>query len=319
MSDTLMYQQEAICQKLQSLVSAILSHIDNYNTKFPSQISTLSNLLTPLTAHPIIKATLGDSHQPTPSSPPTDLQIIQSFLASLTKLVTDLQKKVNPTPPKSSAKAPQAPSRLAQKTYLAITRSKPTCHSVVVSLANLKLAHKVWPTLEVICNGLNAQLAELSPTHPKIATVHWTAKGNLIIFRSPSASPSSLQTAAPHISNILSNAFQLPPNSPLPPARTNSKWSKITLNSIPTGTSTNRGPYSPQECHAALIAHNSSYTTLTIMQLPSWVHSSSSYTPGTSSSLCIAFKDKDRTKLRMLLANHYLFCFSNRATVHKWK
>jgi hypothetical protein len=80
-----------------------------------------------------------------------------------------------------------------------------------------------------------------------------------------------------------------------------------------------QGSLLPQECHVALIAHNPSYASLTITQLPSWVRSPSSYTPGTSSSLCIAFEDQDGIKLRILLTNCYLFCFSNRATVRKWK
>jgi len=55
------------------------------------------------------------------------------------------------------------------------------------------------------------------------------------------------------------------------------------------------------------------------MQKPSWVRPPTSYTPGSISSLSVAFEDPDSSKLKVLLAECYLYAFSNRASVRKWK
>ena len=78
-------------------------------------------------------------------------------------------------------------------------------------------------------------------------------------------------------------------------------------------------PLPPNECHRVLTASNPTYAALTIMQKPSWVHPPTSYTPGSVSSLSVAFEDPDGSKLKVLLAEHYLYAFGNRASVHKWK
>ena len=45
------------------------------------------------------------------------------------------------------------------------------------------------------------------------------------------------------------------------------------------------GPFTFDECHQSLIAHNPSYAALRITQKPSWVHSSTTLTADTHSSL----------------------------------
>ena len=77
--------------------------------------------------------------------------------------------------------------------------------------------------------------------------------------------------------------------------------------------------YSPNKCHTALAAINPSYSTLTIMQKPSWVHPPSSYKQDAVSSLSVAFEDPDGTKSKALLAECHLYLFGTRATVKKWK
>jgi len=131
----------------------------------------------------------------------------------------------------------------------------------------------------------------------------------------------ALKKAPPpsHISASLSCSFNLPSNSPLPQPRPNTKWSKITINGVPTGASNDRSPLSPDECHMALAASNPSYTSLSITQKPSWVRPPSSYKPGSISSLSLAFEDPDGSKLRVLLAECYLYALGNRASVLKWK
>src|SRR5260221_7674053 len=63
-----------------------------------------------------------------------------------------------------------------------------------------------------------------------------------------------LLSAAPHINAILSTTLKLPSHSPFAQPQANIKWSKITINSVPTGTSPTRAPYTPEECHVALAA-----------------------------------------------------------------
>ena len=172
---------------------------------------------------------------------------------------------------------------------------------------------------EVLCQTLNKDLAAITPPQVQLVATRWTAKGNLVITGGPAVTPHTLQLAAPHISTSLLHSFNLPTNSPLPQPRPNTKWSKITINGIPTGTTHDRSPLSPDECHMALAALNPSYASLSIIQKPSWVRPPSSYKPGSVSSLSVAFEDPDGSKLRVLLAECYLYALGNRASVLKWK
>ena len=138
----------------------------------------------------------------------------------------------------------------------------------------------------------------------------------------PSATPHSLQLAAPHISNILCTSLPLSSSTPLPQPRANIKWSKILLNGVPTRASNDSGsvgPASSDLCHTILVQINPSYTSLTITQKPSWVCPPFFYSSNSVSSLFFAFEDPDGTKLKSLLAEHYLYSFGHRAQVKKWK
>ncbi|KAH9963468.1 hypothetical protein BJV74DRAFT_870909 [Russula compacta] len=53
--------------------------------------------------------------------------------------------------------------------------------------------------------------------------------------------------------------------------RSNVRWSKILIHSIPTGVSEEQVAFSPEECHKALTKENPMYTTLTVTQPPSWI------------------------------------------------
>ena len=85
------------------------------------------------------------------------------------------------------------------------------------------------------------------------------------------------------------------------------------------GTLKNSPAFPPDRIHTALSAINPTYASLTVTQKPSWVCPPSSYAPGTISSLSVAFEDPDGSKLKALLAEHYLYIFGNRASVKKWK
>jgi len=173
--------------------------------------------------------------------------------------------------------------------------------------------------LEILCQNLNKDLAAVTPPQVQLLATRWTAKGNLVITGGPAATPHTLQLAAPHISASLSCSLHLSSDTPISQPRPNTKWSKITINSVPTGASQARSPYSPNECHVALAASNPTYASLSITQQPSWVCPPTSYKSGSISSLSVAFEDPDGRKLKVLLAKCYLYAHGNRATVLKWK
>jgi hypothetical protein len=67
------------------------------------------------------------------------------------------------------------------------------------------------------------------------------------------------------------------------------------------------------------VAINPSYASLTVTQKPSWVRPPASYILGSIFSLTLAFENPDGSKLKALLAEHYLYIFGNRTSVKKWK
>ena len=219
---------------------------------------------------------------------------------------------------KSKQKA-AAPHKPPTRTFSATAGARPPNPSLLVDLAKLCIGKEGRVKPEILCHALNKELAAVTPPQVQLVAVRWTAKGNLVITGGPAATPHTLQLAAPHISTSLPHLLNLPSNSPLPQPRPNTKWSKITINGVPTGASTDRSPLSPDECHTALAASNPSYASLSITQKPSWVRPPNSYPPGAVSSLSVAFEDPDGSKLKVLLAERYLYALGNRASVLKWK
>jgi hypothetical protein len=278
-------------------------------------------------AHPVIKELLSQSESPAQakslSTQTLELKQIQDTLSMLSKAVERLSKGNTPSNnPNTNSRKKQKSGEKAKppkRTYSAVAGSRPPNPSLVVDLAHLNLPVEGRLRPELICETLNKKLGEVSPPQVQLAAVRWTAKGNLIITAGPSSTPVSLLSAAPHINAILSTTLQLPSHSPFTQPRANTKWSKISINGVPTGASPTRTPYTPEECHAALAAINPTYASLQITQKPSWVRPPSSYSHGSASSLSVAFEDPDGTKMKALLAERYLYAFGNRATVKKWK
>ena len=188
-----------------------------------------------------------------------------------------------------------------------------------MDLATLGIKKEDQVKPEILCNALNKELAAITPPQVQLVAIRWTVKGNLVITGGPTATPHTLQLAAPHISTSLFNSLNPSFDSHLPQPRPNTKWSKICINGVPMGMLANGSPLPPDECHRALTASNPSYASLSIMPKPSWVHPPTSYKPGSVSSLSVAFEDPDGSKLKMLLAERYLYAFGNRASVRKWK
>src|SRR5712691_1649962 len=289
--------------------------------------ATIMPYLCTFIAHPVIAKLISQGKAPAPvdDAPPIipELKQIQDTLGMLSKAVECLSKgnppSKNPSPStrkkqKGGESKPQPP-----RTYSAVAGSRPPNPSLVVDLAHMEFPDGSRPRPESICEVLNKKLGEVTPPQAQLAAVRWTAKGNLVITAGPSSSPVSLLSAAPHINAILSTTLKLPSHSPFTQPRANIKWSKITINGVPTGASSTRNPYTPEECHAALAAINPTYTSLQITQKPSWVRPPSSYNHGSASSLSVAFEDPDGSKAKTLLAERYLYAFGNRASTKKWK
>jgi len=152
-----------------------------------------------------------------------------------------------------------------------------------------------------------------------ISAIRWTAKGNLVVIGSSNVTLHQLQMAATVIAQAFVSSYSATVTPSPPPTWANVKWSKLLINGLPTGMSNSWEVFTPEECHQTLIANNSSYAILPIMQKPSWVRSPSSYKADSSSSLIVAFEDPDGERLKSLLAARYLFAFGTRATAKKWK
>jgi hypothetical protein len=245
----------------------------------------------------------------------------QVTLSNLNRSIQSIQKQLDKianskgNPP---AKGSKGNSKPPPKTFSAIAGARPPNPNLVVDLAHLRLADEDRPKLEIICGTLNMRLGNISLPQAMLAAVRWTAHGNLVVTGAPNATSHSLQAAAPYISTILTQAFKLPSDHALP-ARPNVKWSKLTINSVPTGASDTCGAYTHTENHNSLKMNNPTYTALTVTQQPSWVCPPTSYSPGAVSSLSVAFKDPDSSKLKAILAEHYLYIHSHRASICKWK
>ncbi|KAH9954219.1 hypothetical protein BC827DRAFT_1272784 [Russula dissimulans] len=173
--------------------------------------------------------------------------------------------------------------------------SRPSNHSLMVGLGKLDITADNRPKPEII------------------------SKGNLVVTGGANVTPQALLLAAPHINETIAKNLKLPATSPPPTIRANTKWAKITINGAPTGKTATRGPFTPDECHAALAAVNPYYATLLITQKPSWVPPPTSYKEGAISSLSIAFEDLDGARLRTLFVDRYIFFHGNRTSIKKWK
>ncbi|KAH9053894.1 hypothetical protein EDB87DRAFT_1704343 [Lactarius vividus] len=153
-----------------------------------------------------------------------------------------------------------------------------------------------------------------------LSAARWTAKANLVLTAGPDTTAHHLNTASHIISEALAVYLSADTTSPLPVlARENCKWGRLTINGIPTGASLTRGPYSPSELHAALLADNPAYRMLRLTQAPSWVRAPHTYTPGSVSSCVISFEDPSGDSLRGLMAGRTLFAFGHSGELKRWK
>ena len=150
----------------------------------------------------------------------------------------------------------------------------------------------------------------------RVSAAKWAPSGNLVVFAGPDTNLTQLQQSH----HIITSAIEAALPQPVPLAsRPNVKWSKLLINSVPTGVTASALAHSHEECHQALLRDNPSYRRLRVTQLPSWVKKPSLYEPNSSSSLVVSFEDPDGSSLSSLLAARHLFGFGAQLTVRKWR
>ncbi|KAH9175829.1 hypothetical protein EDB89DRAFT_1903644 [Lactarius sanguifluus] len=244
-------------------------------------------------------------------------------------LPTPVPAKAQP----ASAKAKSAPA----PTPAPVTRptpppaSKPTFASMVKTPAWPSLVMSLHPPVagatipqavrrspQEIVGHLNAVLS--SEGHQvTLSAARWTAKNNLVVTAGPDTTAHHLTSSSHLISDSLATYLSTD-QSPLPvQARENCKWARLLINGIPTGVSLTRGPYSPSELTAALHADNPVCRGLRMTLPPSWVRAPSLYTPGSTLSVVLTFKDPSGDSLQSLLAERTLFAFGHSGELKCWK
>ncbi|KAH9022702.1 hypothetical protein EDB85DRAFT_2186399 [Lactarius pseudohatsudake] len=224
-----------------------------------------------------------------------------------------------PVPAPAPVSRPTPPP--AKPSFASMAKA-PARPSLVVSLrppvAGASHPPAVRRSPQEIVEHLNAVLAP-EDHRVTLSAARWTAKNNLVVTAGPDTTAHHLTSASHLISDCLAT-FLSADQSPLPvQTRENCKWARLLVNGIPTGVSLTRGPYSPSELHAALLADNPAYQGLRLTQPPSWVRAPSTYTPGSVSSLVLTFEDPLGDSSRSLLAERSLFAFGHSGELKRWK
>jgi hypothetical protein len=318
-------------QQLTGVLNSAASGIETLIALTPGQTKEVQDIITNFLANTTITKLMGTTHSSPPlTTPPPDMtEALKTIMSSLTALQkassigTPAGKPTSTSKPDSNphaldnrAKGKSNPSTFAQ------AAASPPRPSMVVSLAHVSWTDNK-PTPAQVCNGINCALEVSDNDQVCISATRWTARDNMILTGGPNTMAQHLQQATPTICHHLATTYLTsdePDSPPSPPTiRPNVKWSKLLINSVPTGVSPLTKAMTPDECNTALISDNPSYATLNITQKPNWVHNPTSYTEGAVSSLIVAFEDPDSSLARGLQANKVLFIFGHCTTLRKWK
>ncbi|KAH9031493.1 hypothetical protein EDB85DRAFT_2146044 [Lactarius pseudohatsudake] len=268
-----------------------------------------------------------------PPPPTTDSNALLAELNHLKETLTALQTSVAHLERQIAAAAPSATSclTLASTSKPASTTSTPSTPpathpttlnpslrpSIIARTTTKDPANHTPP--HVLCNTINKSL-QFSPHSPvHISSAKWTAKGNLVLTGGHANTLQQLLSARSKISESITSNFPNACERSMPLCiEANVSWSKVLVNNVPTGVSSNRGPWTPDECHEALTADNPRYARLNIMQKPSWVKHPDAYGENTTSSLVFAFEDLEGCFTRDLINSKSMYIFGTRATVKPW-
>ena len=224
-------------------------------------------------------------------------------------------------PSKASPPHPPCPTSYAAAMAQQPKPKPVTRPSLVISLRHATLASNLKaqaqlqaPSLVEACNEVLQ--SDARHANVRISAAKWAPSGNLVVFAGPDTNLTQLQSSHHIITSAIEAA--LPEPTPLA-SHPNVKWSKLLINSVPTGATEISPANTREECHQALLHDNPSYRRLRITQLPSWVRKPSEYKPHSASSLVVAFEDPDGSALSSLIAARHLYGFGSQLTIRKWK
>ncbi|KAI0282648.1 hypothetical protein BC826DRAFT_1110719 [Russula brevipes] len=312
-------------QRIAGSLVSIISAVQELLSSAPDTALELRPTFLQFYAHPISALILG---LPSHSTPQTSLPNQQQFdkitntLSTLMKTVEGLrappaakpQKHDSPPMPTKATPAGTGKHSAPMPTYAAkaAVQVRP---SLVYSPAT-SIHSDARPKPSEICHLLNAGLLKTQYAQVQIAAARWTAKGNLVLTAGHNTTQPQLQFSSALIKKFLNDFLS---NTAPTTIRANVRWSKILLNSVPTGAAEGRVPHTPSQCHAALQATNPLYAQLSVTQLPSWVRAPNNFAPHSHSSLVFSFEDPDGTQEKALMAIRQLYIFGTVATTKKWK
>ena len=300
----------------------------------PRYFAPLRDIFLSFHAQPTFQMLLGLPSHSTPATPPQSDQLkaelleMKSSIQALSKAVTDLQPKVQGAPaPSPPTKTPPPKGKPGAQGKGPTQTPTPTYASKAALLARPSLVLELGVTNtdnqfeESIIASLNSTLAETGYDEVKISALRYTKKGNLVL----TAHHDTTQTQLSHATSAIQTFFRevyadsLQKTFDNIQSRANVRWSKILINSVHVRIADHRGPYTLDECHRSLVAHNPSYAALKVTQKPSWVRPPSTYKASDRSSLVFAFEDPDGSAWKLLLASKQLFILGTRAKVTYWK
>ena len=276
---------------------------------------------------------------PKPTALSTDIKDMKVTLATIQRTVATLQCQLAQVTPSEPLRAPDNTSRqtfpdpntttpppnlptiptILPTSTVINARATPSRPSITIHTTTRNPTN--CPPLHVLCSTINNTLRHSTHPHIHISSAKWTAKGNIVLTGGHSNTYDQLAWAYNLISNSIISNFPTIREHPLTETldiTANVNWTKILVNGVPTGVDSNRGPWTPDECHEALIADNPQYAALTVTQRPSWVKPPATYKTNTSSSLVFAFEDPLGEFRQTLADNKYLYIFGACATVKPW-
>ncbi|KAH8988721.1 hypothetical protein EDB86DRAFT_3081364 [Lactarius hatsudake] len=247
------------------------------------------------------------------------LQTLEDSLADLRRTCSAPPPAPPPAPAPPTPKPPAPRPPKAKPAVPALAKPTPAKATPPPSHQTGAAPPAVRHSPAAICAHLNAALAQ-SSHQVTLSAARWTAKNNLVVVAGPDTTAPQLTSSSHFLTTALGAFLSHDPTSPLSvTARENVRWSRLTVNGLPTGASAARGAFTPQECHASLLADNPVYRSLRLTQPPSWVRRPDSYGPGSLSSLVVAFEDPDGSALSALLASRVLYAFGSAGTLKRWK
>ncbi|KAI9433504.1 hypothetical protein H4582DRAFT_2186424 [Lactarius indigo] len=275
-------------------------------------VAECKTILNQFLSHPDVVTFL--PHSSSNSPPPSDaiLKELKELRGAIAKLGPQARQTADasrPTRNSNPKTTPPTPKPQPQP-------SPPTSPIRPTLIAHTRIdASAPHPPISGLINQLNSLFQEDTPAHMRFSSARWSGTGNLVLTGGPGTTAQQLLKLDTQIQSTIADFL----SSPLPLLTVNSKWSKILINNVPTGVTTNSGPASPHDCHLSLLTHNPIYATLLVTQKPSWVRPPSSLTPHSHSSLVMAFEDPTGAILQQLIKNKSLHIFSTEAPVKAWQ